>query len=735
MYNFKQTLSGFLLLLIAVGFTACFDDLNTTPIDEDELIAANVYNDPGAYEQVLAKVYAGLALTGQQGEAGQPDISGIDEGFSSYLRQYWKLQTLTTDEAVIAWNDGNIHDLEDMDWNAANEFIAGAYYRIIYQVTIANEFIRESTEEKVAARGQQANAEEIAIFRAEARLLRALSYWHALDLFRNVPFVTENDIVGAFFPEQIQANELFAYIESELLAIEPLLVDARQNEYGRVDKAAAWMLLAKLYLNAEVYIGTNRAADALVYSKRVIDAGYELEPNFENLYVADNDQSPEAIFAIPFDGINTRTFGGMTFFTHAPVGGSMNPADFGIAGGWGGLRTTSALVNKFPSVGGGGQVVSEAVFPNNQYDLINVPGFYQGWNPENDSTALARKGDENVYEGYLYFAEGLDSYAFKFADGGWDTNWGDNGADGTLEPGGADLTAPAPGMYRVVFDLDNLTYTFDQVQWGLIGAATPGGWDADTDMTYDETLNAWTITVPLVGGQQYKFRANDGWDVNLGDSGADGTLENNGDNITIDRDGVYKINLFLNRPDYTFSVEIPSSDARAMFFTDGQTLVINDVTQFTQGYAVTRYRNVTRDGVAGSDLGFPDTDFMMFRLGDAYLMYAEAALRANDGGAVDQALGLVNELRQRAYGNASGNILRTDLDLDFIIDERARELYWEGQRRTDLVRFGLLTGDAYLWPLKGNALEGASVPAFRNVFPIPAADVAANPNLRQNEGY
>jgi hypothetical protein len=172
-----------------------------------------------------------------------------------------------------------------------------------------------------------------------------------------------------------------------------------------------------------------------------------------------------------------------------------------------------------------------------------------------------------------------------------------------------------------------------------------------------------------------------------------------------------------------------------MFYTDGQTLEIVDVTNFTEGYAVTRYRNVTRDGVAGSDLGFPDTDFMMFRLGDAYLMYAEAALRANDAGAIDEGLGLVNDLRRRAYGNESGNIIRTDLDLDFIIDERARELYWEGQRRTDLVRFGLFTGGEYLWPLKGNALEGTSVPDFRDVFPIPAADVAANPNLTQNNGY
>jgi len=735
MNNFKHFLSGFLLLTVMIGFTACFDDLNTTPIDEDELITDVVYDDPAAYEQVLAKLYAGLAVTGQQGAAGQADISGIDEGFSSYLRQYWKVQTLTTDEAVVAWNDGNIHDLEDMDWNASNEFIAGIYYRIIYQITLANEFIRESSEEKVAERGQQSSAGQVATYRAEARFLRALSYYHALDLFRSVPFVTEADGVGAFFPEQISANDLFSYVESELLEIEPLMVDARQNEYGRSDKAAVWMVLAKLYLNSEVYTGSDRSADALTYSQRVIDAGYDLEPDFTHLYTADNHTSPESIFAIPFDGINTRTFGGMTFFTHAPVGGDMDAASFGIDGGWGGLRTTSALVGKFPSTGGQGQVINPVAEPNNTYDLINVPGAYQGWDPENDNTALAKKGEANVYEGYVYFAEGLDSYEFKFADGGWDTNWGDTGADGTLDPGGDNLLAPEPGMYRVTFDLDNLTYTFDKVQWGLIGSATPGGWDADTDMVYDAEIGAWTLTVALVGGQEIKFRANDDWALNYGDDGTDGLLEEGGANIAVARDGVYKITLFLDRPDYTFSVEVPSSDGRAMFFTDGQSLEIEDVTKFDQGYAVTRYTNVTRDGIAGSDLAFPDTDFMMFRLGEAYLIYAEAALRANDGGAIQTAVDYINELRQRAYGNESGNILRSDLDLDFIIDERAREMYWEGNRRTDLVRFGLFTGGEYLWPLKGNALGGASVPEFRDVFPIPAADVAANPNLTQNAGY
>ncbi|MEL6356538.1 MAG: RagB/SusD family nutrient uptake outer membrane protein [Bacteroidota bacterium] len=732
-----NVLRGALLLLLAVGFTACFDDLETTPLDEDVVTADVVYNNVGAYEQVLAKLYAGLAVSGQEGPAGQPDISGIDEGFSTYLRQYWKAQELTTDEAVIAWNDGNIHDYEDQDWNESNEFITAMYNRIFYQISLANEFLRETTDEKLSGRGQTGDiAAAVATFRAEARFLRALSYWHALDLFRSVPFVTEEDPVGAFFPEQISASDLFNFIESELLEVEAQLVEPRTNEYGRADKAAAWTLLAKMYLNAEAHVGQDRYTDCVTYCQRVIDAGYSLEPEYVNLYVADNHLSDEIIFPVLFDGLNTRTWGGMTFMMHAAIGGSMNPAIFGMDGGWGGNRTTSAFVEKFPSVGAGGVVVNAPVEPNNTFPLLNVPGQYQGWDPANNATALAAKGENpRQFEGYVYFADDLDSYEFKFAVGSWDENYGDTGADGTLEAGGDNLVAPAPGFYRINVDLDALTYEMTAIQFGLIGSATADGWDADQDMTYDQEAGAWTITAALTSGE-IKFRANDDWALNYGDTGADGLLEEGGDNIAVAQDGLYEIKLFLDRPDYTFSVEIPASDGRALFFTDGQSLEITDVSQFTEGYAITKFRNVTRDGIVGSNLTFPDTDFILFRLGDVYLMYAEAVLRGGTGGSIEQGVDYINELRMRAYGGTvAGNVQRSDVDLPFILDERARELYWECHRRTDLVRFGQFTNGSYVWPLKGGTLAGTQVPEFRDVFPIPASDLGANPNLRQNPGY
>lgn len=517
------------MLTIMVLISSCTKDLDRTPFVE--VTSATVYKDFSNYKQILAKVYAGLAVSGQQGPAGRPDISGIDEGFSTYLRQYWKAQQLPTDEAVIGWNDGSLPDYHDMDWTSSNEFITAMYNRIFYQITLCNEFIRETTDGKLSDRGITGeNLTTAKVFRAEARFLRALSYYHALDMFGSVPFVTETDAVGSFLPRQASRTELFSFVESELKAIEAELLDARKNEYGRADKGAAWALLAKLYLNAETYIGAPKYTECLTYCNKITGAGYALEGDYNKLFLTDNNKSAEMIFPITFDGTRTKTWGGMTFLVHAPVGGSMNPAIFGINGGWGGLRTTKAFVQKF------------------------------------------------------------------------------------------------------------------------------------TDIT--------------------------------------GT-----------------------------------TDRRAMFYTDGQKLDISDIFTFNDGYAITKYRNVSSTGVKGTDTegNFPDTDFPMFRLADVYLTYAEATLRGGQGGSQTTALQYVNALRQRAYKGGTGDV--TSINLDFILDERARELYWEGHRRTDLIRFKKFTGSSYVWPWKGGTKDGRAVADHLVLFPIPASDLVANPNLSQNTGY
>ena len=490
-----------------------------------------LFQDESSYRSFIARVYSGIAVTGQQGPAGQADISSLDEGFSNYLRQYWQFQELTTDEAVIAWGDEGLPDLHNHTWTSANQFVRAMYYRIFFQVSMANEFLRESTDDKLSQRGvSQATRDAIKAYRAEARFMRALSYWHGIDLFGNIPFYTESSGIGSAPPEQADRATIYNFIVSELNAIENDMVEPGQNEYGRADRAALWALQAKLYLNAEVYANQNHYSDCVAACKKIINTGiYSLEDNYQNLFIADNNNSKEVIFAIPFDGLNTQTWGGLTYLVHANIGGSMDPGKYGVAGGWFGIRATSSFVDRFPDVTG-------------------------------------------------------------------------------------------------------------------------------------------------------------------------------------------------------------AVDSRAIFYTDGQTKEINSISNFGDGYVVPKYTNVSSDGTAGSDLTFPDTDFPMFRLADVYLMYAEAVLRGGTGGDAGTALTYVNMLRQRAYHNNSGNITSDQLTLPFILDERSRELYFEGHRRTDLIRFKQFTENG-IWPWKGGVKAGKVTDTYRNILPIPISEVLANKNLRQNPNY
>src|SRR5690349_4232055 len=178
------------VLLIAAA-TACSNDLTVQP--KSTITSANIFSDTTSYRAFLAKLYAGLAVTGQSGPDGKPDISGIDEGFSQYVRGYWQLQELPTDEAIIGWGDTGLPELNTQTWSAANPFTTAMYARIFYQVALANEFLRQTSDAQLSARGTPAAlVTEVQGYRAEARFLRALSYYHALDLFGNVPIVDEN---------------------------------------------------------------------------------------------------------------------------------------------------------------------------------------------------------------------------------------------------------------------------------------------------------------------------------------------------------------------------------------------------------------------------------------------------------------------------------------------------------------------------------------------------------------
>jgi hypothetical protein len=227
------------------------------------------------------------------------------------------------------------------------------YARPIYNITLINEYIRESADTKLSERGiSGADADGIRKSRAEARFLRAYNYWVMIDLFGKSAFITEQDLVGAFRPKEISRSDLFNFIESELKALETELPVVKTAVYGRVDQGAAWALLARLYLNAMVYTGSPKYTEAVTYSAKVISGGYTLHNNYRQLFMADNDRTSknEFIFTANCDGFNTKSYGNTTFLIHAPVGS--DNADFGSNGGWFGYRATAGLANQFPDLTG-----------------------------------------------------------------------------------------------------------------------------------------------------------------------------------------------------------------------------------------------------------------------------------------------------------------------------------------------------------------------------------------------
>ncbi len=618
-------------LILALGlliFSSCHDDLNQSPIDPDSFTEENVFATVNDAKGALAKLYASLALTGQNGPAGSPDIVDIDEGFSQFSRMLFNLNEITTDHAVVGWGDPGLPDLHGMYWSSSNDFTEAMYYRLAQAVSFSNSFIKNASE---------LSGEEVNTFIAEARFLRAYAYYNLLDLYGNVPLTTE---ISTELPTQSNRTELFNFIESELLEIESILLTS--NEYGRVDNIAAHALLSRLYLNAEVWTGQNRYSDCITYSQNVINSGYSLNQNdangngtaYDELFMADNDVNGaqnEFIFTLNFDGMQSQTYGGTTFLVHAAIGGTMNPNNFGVNGGWGGLRTTKNLVNQF------------------------------------------------------------------------------------------------------AVDLDNLNSLLgSQSDWGLVGNATPNGWNGPDVEMYQTGPQEFSIYAELANGE-LKFRFNEDWGNNYGDNGGDGTIESGGANIAVSA-GTYFIVLDLGSG--TYSISPFSSDKRGMFYSDGQNLEIESIPPFEDGYAVTKWTNIDSNGNQGSDSSgnFVDTDIPLIRLAEIYLNYAEATIRGG-GGDLNTAVTLVNQIRERGFGGSSGQISSGELTLDFIIDERSIELYWEGLRRTDLIRFDRFTTSSYLWPFKGNEPTGVGVDEYRNLFPLPANVISVNSNLTQNEGY
>lgn len=266
-----------------------------------------VYGSEQGYKMALAKLYASFVIVGQEQGGGNADISSNNG--HDFLRGYFNLQECPTDEVAGTWLSGDkIEGLTYMTWDANDPWVADTYYRAYYTIALCNEFLSHATESAVSGNAN------LQAYRAEARFLRALAYYYVLDLFGKGPFVDETMGVGSYTPECYTNAQLFTFIESELKAVAADgLMEPPAVEYGRASKAAAWALLAKLYLNSEVYGAGNHYTDCITYCKQIMNAGYSLEADYGKLFNADNDKrTNEIIFPFVVDAVNTVTWGATT---------------------------------------------------------------------------------------------------------------------------------------------------------------------------------------------------------------------------------------------------------------------------------------------------------------------------------------------------------------------------------------------------------------------------------------
>lgn len=342
---YKSLFSSVAVASILVLATACTGDLDVTPIDPNLNTPDKALAEEANYNQLLAKCYVGLAVSSPDGPSGDADISGIDGGFGQYLRALYNLQELPTDEAVVGWNDQTLKDLHGLKWGTSDVFVTAGYSRFFYEISICNEVIRQID-------GSGISSEKMTQYRNEARAIRALAYYHAIDLFGNVPFITEANGVGSN-PTQISRADLFKWLTEEEIPAFMDQLPANPENY-RAGRGLAYAIMAKLYLNAKVYTGTAMYDKCAEYCQKIIDLGYQLTPAAEmrNMFCASNSEyqgiGKEIIFSVWQDAKNCQGYGGTTYLIWAAVGGEMEPADYGMTGdGWGGLRVTPEFVDKF----------------------------------------------------------------------------------------------------------------------------------------------------------------------------------------------------------------------------------------------------------------------------------------------------------------------------------------------------------------------------------------------------
>nr|WP_321452465.1 RagB/SusD family nutrient uptake outer membrane protein [uncultured Carboxylicivirga sp.] len=303
---------------IVLSLSSCHDDLNQYPHEQET--SETVFSKPENYISALAKCYASFVITGQEVDNNK-DLSS-NKGYA-YYRNYINLQECGTDEIGSTWLEGdNTANISYLTWDANDIYVSDAYYRIYYTISLCNEFLKNATDGRIAG-FTEAQQAEIRDYREEARFLRAFAYSHALDLFHDVPYADEATIGSSDLPEEIKAPALFNFLTTELKACSEGMMTAEDCEYGHAPRAAAWMLLSRLYLNSEVYGVEAKYDSCMIYSQKVLDEGYALEADYTKLFNADNSKrvgsGNEIIFSLVHDGNNVVSYDVASYLTLGQV--------------------------------------------------------------------------------------------------------------------------------------------------------------------------------------------------------------------------------------------------------------------------------------------------------------------------------------------------------------------------------------------------------------------------------
>lgn len=357
--NFKNIFS---VAAVALMSTACIGDLDTIPLNETEVTSEVAYGaNELAYLQGLTKLYAQFASNDTK------DLIVTDGGSSELIRTFWSTQEISTDACKVGWgNDDWAQDLNNNTWSPAhNHMIYSVYIRTLQGVAYVNEYLRQTESSRLESRGVNAElAAKIQQYRAEARFLRAYFYWMAFDSFGDVPFSVESTpIGGGNNPPQTDRAEIFQFVVDELeeLAGDGSAMPEAQANYPRADKGSCLGLLARLYLNAKVYTGTEMYAKAKTTCERIYQLGYSICPDYAALFRGDNGENAAArnefLFSVAYHSENTKSYGGTTFLNLASVASEDGDNKWwtlvGVKGGdiaWAGIRVPYEYVSKYFNV-------------------------------------------------------------------------------------------------------------------------------------------------------------------------------------------------------------------------------------------------------------------------------------------------------------------------------------------------------------------------------------------------